>query len=257
MLFEDIFYPDNPKRRDEIRNYQAGLINALQQYKGSWNGLVTQINPILKSAKQTDGGTKYNTIEFQQLEYDVKNMPISTCIEKINSAGQNMKAQLEKMFNDIGLPSLPTDEDLKTKDIAGIVHFYIAQLPSLIIDTVAVAALTTAIVVSFRLLALFAQLSTVTIFLTSALMSVVFGGVAFILTDMIVSAITGAIERSQLEDAISVYRQADENITQPLIASAGNMAGISQCLKDGLYKLNEDTILRRKKDGVWVIIDLS
>jgi hypothetical protein len=253
MIFEDIFYPGNPQRREDIRNYQAALKNGLTTYQGSWNELVGYINPIFQSLDDQ----AYNKIHFKTLDFDLKVTPISTCLERINSTGENTKAQLEKLFNDIGLPSLPDGKKLQTeKDVAGAINFYISKLPSLIIDTALSVAVSAIVVATIRMLAVLAQLSTVFTFVATTLGSIIFGGVAFIISDMVVSAITGAIERKELNEAIEVYKQADETVTTPLVKASAKMAGVSQCFKDGLFKIDDEHLLMRGKGGKWRVVDL-
>jgi hypothetical protein len=68
---------------------------------------------------------------------------------------------------------------------------------------------------------------------------------AAVITDLIVSAISGAIERKELNDHIDALTKFRDKCAAPLLEAAIQVQGIAQAIKDGTYKLSDQFLLTR------------
>ena len=100
-------------------------------------------------------------------------------------------------------------------------------------------------------------ISSIAATLSGVLGGIIAGGVAFILTDMIASAITGAIERKELNEAIDALTELKRAIKDPLTNGINAISGISQNIKDGNYKLGNGWYLGKDDEGNYIIYTLG
>ena len=90
---------------------------------------------------------------------------------------------------------------------------------------------------------------------SGAIAGTILGGAAFIITDLVASAITGAIERKELNEAIDALKNLKAQIDPSLSQAATKLAGVTQAIKDGLYRLDDKHILVKNPDGSYMIIE--
>lgn len=251
MLFDDIFYPSNPERREEVRTLQNAMLITLDQFRDRWNELTVQINPIFAGLPDQDASWRYS---FLTLSYNTKIDSLNTCLERINSVASDAKHKVEKLIVDIGLETtLPADWHLDESFLHKVQDKIIKGL-NVALPVVVSAVVGLAVKSSIQLIALWAQLSTIRAFALSYGGALIFSTVAFIATDAVVSAITGAIERNELESAIAVLKEADHKVREPLSASAVKISAVSMQFKDGSFRLDATHLLFRKKNDSWVVL---
>lgn len=80
--------------------------------------------------------------------------------------------------------------------------------------------------------------------------------IAFVITDVVVSAIMGAIERKELNEAIDALQKLKAKM-MPLDESISKMAAINIGIRKGSYQLDDNHFLFRGKNGEWRILDLN
>ncbi len=168
---------------------------------------------------------------------------MKSCVTEINNAVTSTKEQLTKLAEDSGLDkSLPTDwtvNGIETFGDKGLVF----KVCEGFVTTLNGAA--TMYLVSFTfnyikgLFNIASVLTKVMANVTGAIGGLICGAAAFIITDMIVSAITGAIERKQLNEAIDELKRLRDQVAVPLKSSATKVAATTQNIKDGIYKIDD------------------
>lgn len=77
--------------------------------------------------------------------------------------------------------------------------------------------------------------------------------VVFIISDIIASAITGALERKQLNEAIDTLTEINNNVAKPLQEATEKISGVTQSIKDGMYMLDSEHLLVKFPDGYYRI----
>ncbi len=258
MLFDDIFYPDNPKRREEVRKLQAEMKVSFNMYKNNWNSVVTTMNDIFENAVNEE----FYGISFQELDYDIEKDDIGLCIEKINLAVNDAKTKLEKFVQDVGL-----EEDLPTEWTLGKLEYEKHQFTKIMNTLESVGIMVANIFITQYVynmtgffLALVSEtaslLSKIAIIGAGAITGIVLGAAVFVITDSIVSAITGAIERKRLNEAIDALRELKENVGKPLEDAAGNLKGIKMSMDDRAYKLDDYHFIMMTDDDNYIVIDI-
>jgi hypothetical protein len=252
MLFDDYFYPGNPGRRTEVFALQGQIRADFLMFTSSWNDCANILNPILLP--------QHPDLQLQLITCSPDTHCVQDCLTQFQSVVNDAKPKFDKLLSDIGVSggiagmvpgSIDYDPEAKHKInqfIAGAVDVSVA----------AFAAWYTYNAV--QLFTLVLNYASVAISGTASLLGGVLGGmfvgaVGFVITDLIASAITGAIERKQLNSAIDALTQFRDGVADPLLKAAGKLAGITQAIKDGTYRLS-NTLLITRIDNSYTVITL-
>lgn len=257
MIFDDLFYPDNPKRRQEVANLRAEISKLFDDYKTAWNTNADLLTGIFaKVPNPSYAGTKILT-----LSKDIHEDTVENCIDEINDVLTDTTTKLNKLATDIGLDKLlPADwkeKGVKLDNIGTDTIKKIGQAISGVLSTAASAFVGyyvfTGVTVAMTLIRVaVGAATTIGKLAGGALAGALVGGVVFIITDIIASAITGAIERKELNEAIDSLTKLRDAV-KPLSEATVKLAGVNQNIKDGLYRLDDTHILVRLDDGSYVI----
>lgn len=261
MIFDDIFYPENPRRRQEVANLRGEIITIISGYKNAWNENVALLNEAFQEAAKP--GTPFYGLKLTSLKKDINSDPIGQCIDEINNTISETNAKLNKLMVDIGLDKLlPNDwkeKGAKVSDLGKLTVLNVCKA----IETVAAASaaaflgyyIFAGISVVFGLIgAITGVAASIGCFIGGALTGMIIGGVVFIISDLIASAITGAIEREQLKEAVDSMTKLRDSVL-PLRDAAIKLAGINQNIKDGNYKLAPGWYLMKDEDGNYIIFE--
>lgn len=262
MIFDDLFYPGNPKRRQEVANLRGEIIVIFKNYKTAWNDNAALLNSIFAQVQNS----KYAGLTLRTLNKDIESDTVGNCISEINDVISDTKTKLDKLVEDIGLSKLlPEDwkENGCTIDQIGAENVRkIGQIVSGLSSSAAAAFVGyyvfTGVTVATALITTITGAATGLLAMCSgALAAAVLGGAAFIITDLIASAITGAIERKELNEAIDSLRNLKSQIDPCLPQATAKLAGVTQSIKDGLYLLDATHILFKNPDGSYQVIETS
>lgn len=260
MIFDDLFYPDNPKRRQEVANLRGEITTLFKQYVSAWNENANLLNDAFKQAAKP--GTPFYGMTLPTLQKNIDKDPIGKCIDEINTTITETDTKLKKLMEDIGITELLPDDwkekGAKLEDLGELTLLNVCKA----IETVAAASAAAylgfyifqGIFISIALInAISGVASSIVAFLGGAAIGLVIGGAAFIISDIIASAITGAIERKQLNEAIdSLTKLRDDAL--PLRDAAVKLAAVTQNIKDGSYKLAPGWHLMKDEDGNYFIM---
>ena len=262
MIFDDLFYPGNPARRQEVASLRADITSNFKKFHDAWNATASLLNGIF--AGQEAGGA-YSGVQLLLIEKSIDKDPAGECVKEINNVIADARLKLNKLVEDIGLAGyLPEgweDNGCTVNEIGADKMREIGKWAGFAGDS---AASTFAVWYAFK--------GTLTMKLTSKVVSAlasaigtgpagliagaVIGAAAFVITDAIASAITGAIERKQLKSAIESLTALKAEVS-PLENASVNLAAIKQNITDGYYKLDDTHEIRKKPDGSYVIVDTS
>lgn len=106
MIFDDFFYPGNPKRRQEIANLRGEIIAIFNNYKTTWNNNANLLNGIFAQVQNP----AYAGMTLRTLEKNIESDTVGDCINEINDVISDSKTKLDKLVEDIGLSELlPVD----------------------------------------------------------------------------------------------------------------------------------------------------
>lgn len=260
MFFDDIFYPDNPKRREKVAQLRAEVVISFNQYKSAWNTNTDLLNDIF--AKQP---SPFN-IQLKHLQYDITKDTINSCIKEIQEVANDTKTSLAKLIDDIGLKEhLPENWDesgirYDPSNIGSALN--IGKLLSGVLTATLGAFVGFYVftgITIFTVLINFAggMISNIGSILGGAIGGIVCGAVTFVIGDMIASAITGAIQRKELNDAIDILTQLKNAVADNLNDATAAISGITLSIKNGFYALDDTHILKKQPDGSYVILSLS
>lgn len=260
MIFDDLFYPDNPKKRQEVANLRGEITTMFRQYVSAWNENANLLNDAFRQAAKPD--TPFYGMTLPTLQKSIDKDPIRECIDEINAAIKDTDVKLKKLMDDIGitelLPNDWKDKGAKLEDLGELTLLKVCKA----IETVAAAS--AAAYLSFYIfqgisitIALISAIggvaASIGAFLGGVAAGMVIGGIAFIISDLIASAITGAIERKQLNEAIDSLTKLRDDVL-PLRDAAVKLAAVTQNIKDGSYKLAPGWYLMKDEDGNYYIM---
>lgn len=259
MIFDDIFYPDNPKRRKEVADLQASIRKSYNDYKSAWNELVQILNPALASCRVE----KWKNVRLDLLKCEIEKNTLGDCAKEINDTLSKSKTTLTDLIKDIGLDGqLPKDWETSGAKLDDVdYNQWIARGVFAGVSTVLAGFITyyalQGITISISLLTIAAGITaSLGAFIGGAMLSAVIGAATFVISDMIFSAITGAIERKKLQDAISALKETKKNFADPLDSAFRSLAGILTNVKNGSYPLDDTHYLIKNKKGDYVIVEV-
>lgn len=263
MIFDDLFYPGNPEKRQKVSNLRGEIIISFKNFKNAWNENAEMLNKIFVEQPQ---GSKYSTISLKKIEKDIEKDEIKACTDEINDVVSDTKKILDKLVKDIGLEEiLPTDwmkKGITIKDIGNEKAKKIGQAISGTISTALAAYVGyyvfQGVTVAVALVSAIAGITTSLLAIAGgAIAGAVLGGVAFVITDIIASAITGALERKELNEAIDTLTEIKDNVAIPLQDATRKISGVTQSIKDGTYLLDQEHLLVKFPDGSYHIMELK
>ena len=259
MIFEDVFYPDNPKRRRQVYELRGEIVSIIRRYKAEWNDIVLTMNTAFAEAKSKDF-----SFELIPLMKDIDHDSLSDCITEIDTALKDAKEKLPQLIKDMNIEDkLPKDWATNPNAI-NLNPDTIKLIGSVISGTISGSAGLVVFLYIFSGVRALQALLTLVVQLGSFILSPVFaavsaaitGSIAFVITDMVVSAITGAIERKKLTEAIDALKELKEKM-KPLDESISKLAAVNLGLRKGSYQLDESHILYRTPTGEWRIFDFG
>lgn len=260
MIFDDLFYPGNPGRRQEVANLRGEIIAIFRNYKTAWNDNANLLNGIFAQVQNPN----YAGLTLRTLQKNIESDTVGDCIKEINDVISDTKTKLDKLVEDIGLSELlPADWKDKgcTIDQIGAENVRkIGQIVSGLASSAAAAFVGyyvfTGVTVAVSLVtAITGAAAGLLAMCSGALAGAILGGAAFIITDLIASAITGAIKRKELNEAIDSLKKLKGQIDPSLPQATAKLAGVTQSIKDGLYRLDDKHILLKNPDGSYMIIE--
>ena len=259
MIFEDLFYPGNESRRERIYDLKAEIKNIFNNFENAWNNNAKLLNEALELS---DDET-YSKVKLPILTYDITSDDIGYCIEQINTTLKDADGKIKKLVKDIKLEEyLPKDwetQGIKINDIGdtqlinlgrmlgggGVSLITAGYLAFYVIKGVTVAA-------GLISVATGAAVSTAAI-CGGALLGTVVGAVGFIITDMIVDSITGAVKRKKYNEAIDALEELVEDL-KPLGEAANELRSITRSINEGSYYLDETHELCRDEEGFYILV---
>lgn len=260
MLFDDVFYPGNPERRQRVADLQGEIKGQFNSFKQAWNDTVDLINDAFSKVNQAP----YNKIRLIRVNYDIQVQTVSEAVQEINNVTKDANGKLAKLVSDIGLseylPSGWETGDLKldfdpdsevAKKIGAAISGTVAAVAGAIASWYAYSGVTIFILL---VNSAGAGLTSLLAIASGALAGLIIGSTAFVVTDLIVSAITGAIERDQLEDAIDALEKLKTEVGDKIAEAAIKVSGVYQTIKDGMYKLDDKHILIKVGEDNYQVI---
>ena len=259
MFFEDIFYPGNPERREKVRMLKLDIVKLFRDYQSQWNETMSYLNNALQEADHP-----MFRFSFLLLLKDIDNDNAKECLDEIKMAAEDAKTKMNKIVKDLGLDKyLPKGDDINP-DIVNFDPDAIKYIAANLV-TAGIGGFTAGFTFSLlwyslndylMLSPLFAACGAVLVYPISLILSAMGAGLAFAISDMIVSAINGAIVRHELEDAIKELTKAKDNL-KPLSTITSKLYNLKQCIENEQYFLDKNHLLRRNEKGEWRIKDLS
>jgi len=195
MSWSDIFFPDNPGRRDQVVRLSQSILDDMKDNFEATNDLIDLLNTNCKTTI-----TKL-TISFSATVQDNANALIAKMTEvqaQVTKIDETLAAKLDPaIYKQLHLPDLSFQERIAAakKAVSATIG---------VLATVAGIILVTAIRTGAILVSMVVKIGAIA---TSAVASLALGVLAMGI-DMIASAIIGAVERSKLEDAINTLQTA-------------------------------------------------
>ena len=259
MLFDDVFYPGNPRRRQEVQACSARLQNAYMDYHDAWNKWATLLNAAFSQCAVE----KFSKIHIDLLKCNIKNDTLGICLTEIQTLAGKADDTLKGIIQAMGIESVlptgwetsgikPSEMDksdwlkagrilsvLGSIGLAGYIGYYVMN------GVVAMSALIA--VVKGTTIAIGGVIG-------GAVLGMIVGAAGFVITDMISSAITGAIERKQLKNALEICEQLDNEVTKPLRAAALSLVSACINIQNKKFDLGDNYFLVGNEDGSYEII---
>lgn len=257
MIFDDKFYPGNPARRRKVEDLRADMRSSFRQYKNVWNEFADLLNGAFSKSKEE----KFSKIRVGKLVKDIEKDTIGACVNEINDVVGNAHDTLVKLVGDIGLSALlPKDwekKGVKVDDIdynAWIAKGVFGGVSALLGGFMAYYVITGVTVAATIVAAAAQTVVSVGAIIGGVVGGIILGGAVFVISDLVGSAITGAIERKKLNEAIDVLTEMKAQVTDPMDDSRDKISGILNNIKRGSYQLDDTHFLWRKEDGSYVVV---
>ncbi|MEH6344812.1 MAG: hypothetical protein V7785_07000 [Bermanella sp.] len=260
-MFADLLYPGNPKKRKEIRDKTANARSQFVTFNREWNDFSIEFNKMVNDVINQEVLPWEGTFELKKVNIDPETQDVETMVNIINSAIENAKENIYQ-FNISVTASLDSSQ---AKEYGKLADFdKIGDIEKIFEDVIpALAGTGIAVYLGISMITTFIALKATGVALSAGVMAIgglaagVLSAVGFVLTDLIISSITGATERAKLDKANKQLDDMKVQIVDPLHEINGKLSGQTSAILTGSYSVSEDVLLKRKKNGDWIAIDLS
>lgn len=257
MLFDDVFYPGNPDRRREVSKLRAEIIDIFQSYKNAWNDQAHLLMEIFHEGAQ---GTPYESMEIVLLKKDIREDTVNDCLSEMKAALEDTNKKIKKIVDDIGISDLIPDwrsDDFKVENLDRNVILTIGKALSSVLGATAAGFVGYCVFVNLSFAItwsgfLAGAISSVAATLGGVLGGIIAGGAAFLITDIISSAITGAIERKELNESIEALQKLKNVVEEPLRKGRDEIRGMIRNIKDGSYSLGNGWYIGKEGNEYFV-----
>lgn len=244
MIFDDVFYPGNPERRREVSRLRAEIIDIFQSYKNAWN---EQAELLMEIFREGAPNTPYENMKIILLKRDIREDTVSDCLSEMKAALEDTDKKIKKIVDDIGISGLIPDwrsEDFKVENLDKNVILTVGKALSATLGATAAGFVGYCVFVNISFAItwsgfLAGAVSSVAATLGGVLGGIIAGGAAFLITDIISSAITGAIERKELNESIEALQKLKDAVGEPLRRGRDEIRGMIRNIKDGSYSLGD------------------
>ncbi|MBR2421334.1 MAG: hypothetical protein IKB09_03160 [Oscillospiraceae bacterium] len=262
MLFDDIFYPDNPKRRHIVCQLRTDVSTAFQNYFSAWNTWAGLLNRAFEECPAQE----YHSLHIPILEKDIEKYTIQECMDEIRDAARQTSGTLDHIMEVMGVvPFLPSDwkeKGIKIDDLGSDTLLKIGKVISCVGSSVLAGYMGYHIFVGVTVVSALVASITQSIGFVGTLVGglaggLVLGGAVFLITDMISSAITGAIERKELNEAIDLLQKLKNEVAVPLNNSAFSIQAVCTDIKNKQFTLGNGYVLAGQPDGSYAIMKLQ
>ena len=242
MIFDDVFYPGNPERRREVSRLRAEVIDIFQSYKNAWNEQAELLMEIFREGAQE---TPYENMKIVLLKMDIRKNTVDECLSEMKAALDDTNKKIKKVVDDIGISDLIpnwSSEGFKVENLDKNVILAVGKALSATLGATAASFVGYCVFVNISFAItwsgfLAGAVSSVVATLGGVLGGIIAGGAAFLITDIISSAITGAIERKELNESIEALQQLKDAVEEPLRKGRDEIRGMIRNIKDGSYSL--------------------
>ncbi|XP_051539545.1 single-pass membrane and coiled-coil domain-containing protein 3-like isoform X2 [Myxocyprinus asiaticus] len=192
MSWSDIFYPENPERREQLIRKNQELKELMKNNFRATNQLIEVLNKHLCLS--------FSPIYLNEKATVKQNCDVMIeCIHKIQAEVGRIDKELKKNLEPTLYEKLRNNKSLSTTDL---------KLVGNVISAVCgIAAVTSTFVVGWLIMngMILARITAIFTTIGTGLLASCVLGVIFMGVDMIVSAILGSIERDQLKKALKEY----------------------------------------------------
>lgn len=238
-IFADLFFPGNPERRRLVTELQIAIKGDFNNYKQAWNKLIALLNEGFRESPQVE----VRSIQLIPLRLSIEFDSPEACAAEIKATFEDLQSKFELLGKLINLPEGWENAAALSGSGLRLNVEYLQNICNAISVSLGVTAAAFVVWFVFSGVVAWGKLAATAV---SGIGSVVI----VILLDMIVGAITGAIERKELEKAITNLKKMRET-TLNLSVAALEINTIVQNIekaKQGIpYTIDEDHMIRWNK----------
>ncbi|WP_454441778.1 hypothetical protein [Vibrio bathopelagicus] len=254
-IFSDLLYPDNPKRREEVRSKTAEARNAFLGFNTNWNNFSDSFNTMVNQVINQEQLPFDGKFRLQQVALDPDKQTVDEMVTKINAVIEDAKQHIYQ-FNESVKTTLDTSkaneyEKLTNYDNIGTAEKWVGwAIPTGVGVSISVYL---GVAMARGISALAASGITVSLGLkfVGGLSIGILSAVGFVVTDLIIGAITGATEREKLNTANQQLDEMMSKVIHPLNQINIEIAGQTSQINIGKYWIAENMLLIRRSDTTW------
>lgn len=254
-IFSDLLYPDNPKRREEVRSKTAEARNAFLGFNTNWNNFSDSFNTMVNQVINQEQLPFDGKFRLQAVALDPDKQTVDEMVTKINAVIEDAKQHIYQ-FNESVKTTLDTSkaneyEKLTNYDNIGTAEKWVGwAIPTGVGVSISVYL---GVAMARGISALAASGITVSLGLkfVGGLSIGILSAVGFVVTDLIIGAITGATEREKLNTANQQLDEMMSKVIHPLNQMNIEIAGQTSQINIGKYWIAENMLLIRRSDTTW------
>lgn len=261
-IFSDLLYPDNPKRRAEVNFKTAQARAAFIDFNNSWNDYTVHFNGMVNTAIGQALLPWKGSFQLPTVNLNPDSQSISDMCEKIDEVIGLARSQIHQFK--LSVQSFLEPE--AAKKYGDLTDFDNIGSAEEIANIVIPAGVGIAIIafLGYRMSSGLAQMAANGLLISLGMKAIgglaigVLSAVGFVITDLVIGAITGATEREKLQDAISKLDELMTNVVLPLNSMTGKIEGQTSQILLGEYYVSENIRIRRsKKNGKWYVEEVK
>lgn len=260
-MLADILYPDNPKRREQVRQKTAEARLAFITFNHDWNRYVDYFTQMVNQVVNQEEIPLPTGFKLDKVDLNPDKETIESMVNKINEVTEKAKSQIFQFNQGVSqtLDAKQAAEFGKLTDFDNVGKLekgFEIGIPTTIGSGIAIY-LGVQMVQGWIALAANGIALSAGVIAMGALGAGILSAFGLIVSDFIVSIFTGLSEKKKLEKALKDLRALDEQVVTPLNYMNAEIAGETSAIISGVYRVAENTLLIRRSDDTWVAMPLA
>ncbi|MGL4363064.1 MAG: hypothetical protein ACRCSG_07365 [Cellulosilyticaceae bacterium] len=250
----DMIYKENAMLKMGLMDLRAEIVTTFSDFRIAWNKVAGLLTSLLEECPTSE----YRYFIVEKITRDIEIHSVGDCLTEISGVVERTGKIFNKIMFDLcledGIDNIWEGVEIKANDIGEFKGIAISRAFLFLFHAVwssfAAPAVTKLIVITATgWIKAFANIG-------RWIFGFVIGAVFYSVGDILSEVVVGAYEKTQLKKQMGVLRPFVEDIKPKFQVATVNLMGIAQRIKEGSYRIDDNTIILKYK-GKFKILKIN